>query len=175
MAERLHRSSRVPNFTKPSDPEHLLPQHNRTALEERASQVGSVVGKVVVMLRRTQNTLKDVPNIPSNAANRINNLADAARMKAQDAANRISDLADAAKARTQELGEVAASRVDELRQAAVDKANELGSQVRTGYYRARLRANAVVRDYPLHVVLAVGAAGFLLGLGLRIWRASREY
>src|SRR2546423_120840 len=75
----------------------------------------------------------------------------------------------------QELGEVAASRVDELRQAAVDKANELGSQVRTGYYRARLRANAVVRDYPLHVVLAVGAAGFLLGLGLRIWRASREY
>ena len=133
------------------------------------------MGKVVVMLRRTQNTLKDVPNIPSNAANRINNLADAARMKAQDAANRISDLADAAKARTQELGEVAASRVDELRQAAVDKANELGSQVRTGYYRARLRANAVVRDYPLHVVLAVGAAGFLLGLGLRIWRACCEY
>ena len=175
MAERLHRSSGVPNFTNPSDPERLLPEHNRTALEERASQVGSVVGKVVVMLRRTQNTLKDVPNIPSNAANRINNLADAARMKAQDAANRISDLADAAKARTQELGEVAASRVDELRQAAVDKANELGSQVRTGYYRARLRANAVVRDYPLHVVLAVGAAGFLLGLGLRIWRASREY
>ena len=175
MAERLHRSSDVPNFTNPSDPERLLPEHNRTALEERASQVGSVVGKVVVMLRRTQNTLKDVPNIPSNAANRINNLADAARMKAQDAANRISGLADAAKARTQELGEVAASRVDELRQAAVDKANELGSQVRTGYYRARLRANAVVGDYPLHVVLAVGAAGFLLGLGLRIWRASREY
>src|SRR5438034_11528419 len=94
MAERLHRSSGVPNFTNPSDPERLLPEHNRTALEERASQVGSVVGKVVVMLRRTQNTLKDVPNIPSNAANRINNLADAARMKAQDAANRISDLAD---------------------------------------------------------------------------------
>ena len=102
-------------------------------------------------------------------------MADAARAKAQDAVNRISDVADAAKARTQELGEAAASRVDELRQAAADKASELGSQVRTGYYRARIRANTVVRDYPLHVVLAVGAAGFLLGVGLRIWRANREY
>src|SRR5436309_8144876 len=101
MAERLHRCSEVTNFVNSPEPEHLLSQHNRTALEERASQVGSAVGKVVVMLRRTQNTLKDVPNIPGNAANRINDLADAARMKAQDAANLISDLADAAKARTQ--------------------------------------------------------------------------
>src|SRR2546423_7135749 len=175
MAERLHRSSGVPNFVNSPDPEYLLPQHNRTALEERASQVGSAVGKVVVMLRRTQDRLKDVANTGGDAATRINDLADAARAKAQDAANRISDLADAAKARTQELGEAAASRVDEFRQAAADKASELGSQVRTGYYRARLRANAVVRDYPLHVVLAVGAAGFLLGVGLRIWRANREY
>jgi len=175
MAERLYRSSEVPNFANTPDPEHLLPQHNRTALEERASQVGSAVGKVVVMLRRTQGKLKEVPNIPSNAADRINDLADAARTKAQDATNRISDLANAAKARAQELGEAAASRVDEFRQSAAEKASELGSQVRTGYYRARIRANAVVRDYPLHVVLAVGAAGFLLGAGLRIWRANREY
>src|SRR5947199_1048940 len=175
MAERLHWSPEVPNFANSPDPEHLLPQHNRTALEERASQVGSAVGKVVVMLRRTQDTLKNVASTGGNATNSINDLANAARAKAQDAANHISDLADAAKARTQEIGEAAASRVDEFRQAAAGKASELGSQVRTGYYRARIRANTVVRDYPLHVVLAVGAAGFLLGAGLRIWRANREY
>ena len=67
------------------------------------------------------------------------------------------------------------ARADELRQTATEKAADLRSQVRTGYYRTRLRANAVARDYPLQVVLAAGATGFLLGVGLRIWRANREY
>src|SRR5947209_14930681 len=70
MGERLHRSSEVANFANSPDPEHLLPQHNRTALEERASQVGSAVGKVVVMLRRTQDRLKDVANTGGDAATR---------------------------------------------------------------------------------------------------------
>jgi hypothetical protein len=33
----------------------------------------------------------------------------------------------------------------------------------------------VAHDYPVHVALAAGAAGFLLGVGLRIWRSNRAY
>src|SRR2546423_15638977 len=98
MAERLHRSSEVPNFANSPGPEHLLPQHNRTALEERASQVGSAVGKVVVMLRRTQDRLKDVANTGGDAATPNNDLADGAKAQTQKPANPLSELAHAAKA-----------------------------------------------------------------------------
>jgi len=192
MAEPLHRSSDVPDFdvypANPPDPERLLPeQATRTALEERASQVGTAIGKVVVMLRRTQGRLSETS---STATDRIAGLADTAKAKASDLAdmaksrtqeltdlakNKTQELTDLAKNKTQEWSGVAASRADELRQTAAEKANEIRSQVRTGYYRARLRAHAVQRDYPLQVILAAGAAGFLLGVGLRIWRANREY
>lgn len=39
--------------------------------------------------------------------------------------------------------------------------------------RIRLRTSYIVREYPLHIVLAGGALGFLFGVGLRIWRPSR--
>jgi ElaB/YqjD/DUF883 family membrane-anchored ribosome-binding protein len=181
MAETLHRSSDVPNFdTYPATPPegtHLLPvEQNKTALEHRAEQVGTAMGKVVVMLRRSQGRLRDATaDTRGSTAARLNDLADTAKATAQDAAARISDLADTARARAQEWTETAASRAEELRQVAAEKASDLRAQARTGYYRARLRANQVARDYPIHVILAAGACGFLLGVGLRIWRASREY
>jgi len=191
MAEPLHRSSDVPDFdvypTNPPEPERLLPPHTRGALEHRASQVGTAMGKVVVMLRRTQGRINETSGTGSS---RITDLADTAKTKAQDIAelaktkaqeftesakNKTQELTDLAKGKTQEWSEMAASRAEELRQAAAEKTADLSSQARTGYYRTRLRANAVTRDYPLQVILAAGAAGLVLGIGLRIWRANREY
>jgi ElaB/YqjD/DUF883 family membrane-anchored ribosome-binding protein len=174
MAETLHRSSDVANFdTYPAEP--LLPSAERqseTALEQRARQVGAALGKTVAGVRKAQDRVR---NIAGGATETGVNLTETAKTRAREAVARISDLADAAKSKAQEWGEVAASQADQLRQTTQRKAAELGSQVKTGYYRARIRANEVTRDYPLHVVLGAGILGFLLGVGLRIWRANREY
>lgn len=174
MAERLHRSSDVANFdTYPAEP--LLPSaegESQTALEQRARQVGAALGKTVASVRKAQDKVR---NIAGGTADTGANLTETAKGKAREAVARISDLADSAKSKAQEWGEAAVSQADQLRQTTQRKAAELGSQVKTGYYRARIRANQVTRDYPLHVVLSAGILGFLLGVGLRIWRANREY
>lgn len=186
MAERLHRSSDVPSYDtypaevpgpenseRPASDNLALPP---SALEERARQVGTAMGKVVVMLRRSQRQLKDIGAEKADEANaRINVLADTARTKAQEAASRIGEMADAARARSQELMEEAAARAQESKQAALNRASELRERAKINYYRARLRANQIARDYPVQVVLAAGAVGMLVGIGLRIWRANREY
>jgi ElaB/YqjD/DUF883 family membrane-anchored ribosome-binding protein len=183
MAETLHRSSDVANFdTYPAEPplpsassEPLLPSaevKSETALEQRARQVGAALGKTVAGVRRAQDKVR---NIASSTTDTGPNLTETAKNKTRDAVARISDLADSARSKAQEWGEAAVSQADQLRQTTQRKAAELGSQVKTGYYRARIRANQMTRDYPLHVVLGAGILGFLLGVGLRIWRSNREY
>ena len=174
MAETLHRSSDVANFdTYPAEP--LLPGaqgESETALEQRARQVGAALGKTVASVRKAQDKVR---NIASSTTDTGANLTETAKSKAREAVARINDLADSAKSKAQEWGEAAVSQAGQLRETTQRKAAELGSQVKTGYHRARLRANQVTRDYPLHVVLSAGILGFLLGVGLRIWRANREY
>jgi ElaB/YqjD/DUF883 family membrane-anchored ribosome-binding protein len=180
MAETLPRSSDTPNFdtypANPPDSGSLAPEQNKTALEQRASQVGAAMGKVVVMLRKSQDRLKDIAGEKGEeASTRLNDLTETAKGKAQDAATQVQELADAAKAKTQEWGYTASLRAVELRQMAAEKAFELRSRARVNYYRARLRANQISREYPVQVVLTAGAVGLLLGVGMRIWRANREY
>ena len=191
MAERLYRSSDVPKYdtypAEPPAPEKALPKdtideperqlpQDTSALDERARQVGAAMGKVVVMLRRTQSRLQDLASeTGDNAGTRINELTETAKAKAQGTAARVTELASAAKSKTQEIGQAAISRADELRQAAVEKASDLGTQAREGYDRARQRATRIANEYPVQVVLGAGLAGLLLGVGLRIWRANREY
>lgn len=175
MAEKLHRSSDVANFdTYPADPPqsgNLYEEESETALQERARQVGSAVGKAVATVRKAQDKVR---SIASDSGESAANLKDTAKDKARMAVNRINDFADSARSKAQEWRETAASQADQLRQAAKEKSAELGSQIRSGYYRARIRANQVAREYPLHVVLAAGIVGFAIGIGLRLWRANHE-
>jgi hypothetical protein len=62
-----------------------------------------------------------------------------------------------------------------LRRQARAKTADLGRQARAGYFRARLRAIHTTREYPVHVALAAGVVGFLIGVGLRTRRANRAY
>lgn len=182
MPERLHRSSDIPDFdTYPANPPRRT--DSSTGLEERARQVGSAIGKAVVTVRKTRERVKDIANQTSEAAaSRISEV----KNKAQETASRVGNIPDTVKIKAQQWSEVAATRanelrqatvqkVDELRQTTAEKVSELGSQIKSGYYRTRVRANQVVREYPLQVVLIAGALGFFLGVGLRIWRANHEY
>ena len=76
---------------------------------------------------------------------------------------------------TAELAQATRDKTAELGRQAREKTADLGRQARAGYFRARLRANQTAREYPVHVALAAGLVGFLIGVGLRIRRANRAY
>lgn len=170
MAESIPNSSDIPNFdTYPSTPpDRLLDTKSvgRSSLEERAAELGAAAGRIALILRQTKEN--------------VENLAQ------HEIYDRVTNLAENAKARTEQMRRDASIRVQEIAHAAQDKAAELGNQARektvklgrqakNNYFRARLKANQTVREYPVETVLAAGAVGLLVGVALRIGRARRAY
>ena len=170
MAESTHNSSDIPNFdTYPSTPpERLLDTKSvgRSSLEERAAELGAAAGRIALILRQTK---ENVENLAQHEIyDRVTNLAETAKA-------RTEQMRRTATARAQEIAHAAQDKAAELGIQARDKSVELGRQARTNYYRARLRANQTVREYPVQTALAAGAAGLLVGIALRIGRARRAY
>jgi ElaB/YqjD/DUF883 family membrane-anchored ribosome-binding protein len=60
------------------------------------------------------------------------------------------------------------------RESATSTAEEFRQNARQRAYQARTRVEQVAHEYPLQFILAVGAAGFVLGFALRVWRSSRR-
>jgi len=170
MAESMHNSSDIPNFdTYPSTPpDRMLDTKSvgRSSLEERAAELGAAAGRIALILRQTK---ENVENLAQHGIyDRVTNLAENAMAKTEE-------LRRTATARAQELAHAAQDKASELGIQARDKSVELGRQARTNYYRARLKANQTVREYPVQTALAAGAAGLLVGIALRIGRARRAY
>src|SRR6478609_7446092 len=170
MAESMHNSSDIPNFdTYPSTPpERLLDTRSaeRSSLEQRAAELGAAAGRIALILRQTK---ENVENLAQHEIyDRVTNLAETAKA-------RTEQMRRDATARVQEIAHAAQDKAAELGIQARDKSVELGRQARTNYYRARLRANQTVREYPVQTALAAGAAGLLVGIALRIGRARRAY
>jgi ElaB/YqjD/DUF883 family membrane-anchored ribosome-binding protein len=171
MAERMHSSSDVPNFdTYPSSPPAYgqTGPHGmeRSSLEQRAAELGAAAGKIAVMIRQTKESLENLTHYGIS--------------------ERVNQLAENASARAEYLRRLAGVRIQEFTHAAQDKAGELGRQARertvelrrqarAGYFRARLRANQTMREYPVQTAAAAGVVGFLVGVGLRIRRARHDY
>ena len=171
MAESMHNSSDIPNFdTYPSTPpDRLLDTKSvgRSSLEERAAELGAAAGRIALILRQTK---ENVENLAQHEIyDRVTNLAENAKVADGRAC------AGTPAARVQEIAHAAQDKAAELGIQARDKSVELGRQARTNYYRARLRANQTVREYPVETALAAGAAGLLVGIALRIGRARRAY
>src|SRR5215471_1862668 len=129
MAERVHKSSDIPNFdtypAKPSDeladyerlarssaerPSIERPSNERTSLEQRASELGAAAGRIALIMRETK---ENVENLAQHGIY-----------------DRVSRLAENARIRSESLRRRAGARVQELTHAAQDKAAELGQQVR---------------------------------------------
>lgn len=158
MADALHKSSDIPNFdTYPAAPE--LPAEveavkRRSALEEKASQTGSAIGKAAAAVRNIKEKF------------RSSGEADAA-------SDKVSEIAERAKARAQEIGEEAASRAEEWGRIARERLWEFRRHARHQMREAGVYARRAARDYPVQVALGAGAAGFIVGVLLRIRRAGR--
>ena len=148
----------------PEDGEPSIPRPKRSAflmvsgseLAKRAAQVGTLTGQLVALLRDARRRIQE-PGQPGSHP--LSQLGATARSKAQA---RIADLRKHANA-----------QAEKWRQAALDMGTGLSRQARSRFEQTRTRATEIARDHPLHVVLAAGLAGFLLGVALRARRSSR--
>jgi ElaB/YqjD/DUF883 family membrane-anchored ribosome-binding protein len=170
MAESVHKSSDIPNFdTYPSAPPAGMAGRSgaqRSSLEERAVELGAAAGRLALLMRQTKDSLENL------AQHRI---YDRVTVLAENARIRTENLRRTAGIRAKELTQKAQEKAAELGYQARERSAELGRQARSNYRRARLKVNQTVRDYPVETALAVGALGFLAGVGLRIRRAKRAY
>jgi hypothetical protein len=109
--------------------------------ERTATQLGKVAGNAVAVYRGVRRILKE---------------------QKKERKQESGGLGDWARERAEERRRTAAERLSEWRWAAWDKAAELR---RRGQNRTR------EQEYPLHVVLAAGAVGLLLGVVLGVLKA----
>ena len=192
MAESLHRSSDIPDFdTYPSSPpkdsppkdqqagrtgaepsSHVLRSNDvrifseRPSLEQRAAELGAAAGKIVVMMRETKANLENMAH--HSIYDRVTNLAEDAKVRAEH-------LRRVAGTRAQEWSRVAQEKATEFRRQASVKGSELAEQAKSGYFQARRKADQTVREYPIHVAVAAGIAGLLVGIALKVRRTKRAY
>jgi ElaB/YqjD/DUF883 family membrane-anchored ribosome-binding protein len=180
MAESVHKSSDIPNFdTYPATPSDELIDYKgierasigraateSTSLKQRAAELGAAAGRIALIMRETK---ENVENLAQHGIyDRVSSLAETARIRTESVRRRAG-------ARVQELTHAVQEKAADLRDQAREKTTELGRQAKANYYRVRLKANQTVREYPVETALAAGAAGFLLGVALRIRRASRAH
>jgi hypothetical protein len=64
---------------------------------------------------------------------------------------------------------------NDLRTSAATRAQGWQRRAGSGYQQVRERARQAARDYPVHVALAAGVAGFVVGAALRIRRTHRAH
>jgi ElaB/YqjD/DUF883 family membrane-anchored ribosome-binding protein len=184
MAERVHKSPDIPNFdTYPATPSDELidykrverssidrasiaPSSNESTSLKQAAELGAAAGRIALIMRETK---ENVENLAQHGIyDRVRGLAENARIRTEGLRRRAG-------ARVQELTHAVQDKAADLRDQAREKTVELGRQTRSNYYRVRLKANQTVREHPVETALAAGAAGFLLGVALRIRRASRAH
>lgn len=185
MAESVHKSPDIPNFdTYPATPSDEMTDYKgeeraatgrssigrssieSSSLNQRAAELGAAAGRIALIMRETK---ENVENLAQHGIyDRVRGLAENARLRTESLRRRTG-------ARVQELTHTVQDKAAELKDQAWEKTTELGRQARSGYYRVRLKANQTVRENPVETALAAGAAGFLLGVALRIRRASRAH
>jgi ElaB/YqjD/DUF883 family membrane-anchored ribosome-binding protein len=186
MAESVHKSSDVPNFdTYPATPSDEVADYKddverssigrsstyrsgiqSSSLEQRAAELGAAAGRIALIMRETK---ENVENLAQHGIyDRVKRLAENARIRTESLRRRAG-------ARVQELTHAIQGKAADLRYQAREKTTEVGRQAKSNYYRVRLKANQTVREHPVETALAAGAAGFLLGVALRIRRASRAH
>ena len=155
MAEKLPLDPKQPNpgaeRSMPPLPELIKVVDHSPALEQRARQAGSALGKAVAALRNMQEKLRE--------------------RRGESAGDKIRVIAGRGRARAQEIGETAASRAQEWGEIARERSQELKRRAQAQWDRAQAKARSTAQEKPVQVALGAAAAGFLLGMALRIRRA----
>ncbi len=151
-------------------------------LNARARQVGAILGQAVVMMRNVHDSpqlqlVKDragehiatvansAADLKAQAAEQIDSLSAQATDQYDRLRQRASESLEEARARANQVIEDAQAKIG----PAIDRAWE---QSQLAVDQARSTARRVRRDYPVQLILAAGAAGFIVGAVLRARRRN---
>jgi len=155
MAEKLPLDPNQPSpgaeRSVPPLPELIKVVDHSPALEQRARAAGSALGKAVAALRNVQEKLRE--------------------RTGESGSDKIRDIAGRGRARAQDIGETAASWAQEWAAIIRERSQELKRQAQEQWDRAQAKARSTAQENPVQVALGAGAAGFLLGMALRIRRS----
>jgi ElaB/YqjD/DUF883 family membrane-anchored ribosome-binding protein len=187
MAERLHKSSDVPDFsTYPASPiDHAPDRANasvaplvgerdnrvREQLNERARQVGTIAGQAVNMVRRAQN-IAPLQLVKDRANDNISSIADSSRDLRAKASARFDDISNQASEQYEQIKDRASMAIDDARAKISPVVDRAWDQAQSSLDRARLQAKRARNDYPVQLILAAGAVGFIAGALLRARRGN---
>lgn len=125
--------------------------------EEQARRM--VIDEVVVAPDLTQHSEGAMDKISHSVKSGLETLSD----RSKQVGDKLGDVAGETRDRMQDLAIEAGRRAQDLREAAID-----------GVRRTRRQARRFANEKPIHAVLAIGGAAFLVGVVLRIWRSSRD-
>jgi len=156
---RKYRSSDVPEFSSyPAEPEVVtinefmaisefdaLPESQPNAYEEQARKIGTALGRLV---------------------NRINEITESSRSQIREHMSRVEDEVGLATDAASSTFEDATRKVRDMTKQSIYQARARASQLQR-------RAADTVEEYPVHTLAAVGVAGIIAGVGLRLWRENR--
>ena len=142
----------------------------RSALEERAAQVGGAVGRAVATVRRGRGKLVVMKSRTRDTVS-TRNLSS----KADELKSSARNLASTAQQRTSQLVEEAQNRAAGLAQDAQQRLSGLADQVREraieNYHGVRLNIQGYINAKPLQALAIVGGAAVVLGATIRVVRS----
>jgi hypothetical protein len=149
----------------------------RSALEERAAQVGGAVGRAVATVRRGRGKLvvmksrtRDAVS-SRNLASKADELKSSARELANTAQQRASELAQDAQERLSGLADQARTRTSEWTQVAREKTLEFRERAMENYHGVRLNLQGYINQNPLQALAIIGGTAAVLGATLRVVRS----
>ena len=167
------------------NPERELPEAG-SRLNRTAEQVGRTLGKMVSQARRAPESARRRLHLVRDraqaagmkASNSASSLTDTAQQRvraiAEEGQRRGAQLLDAAEARGRVLldkADALAARANQVKQQVEDRSREFRQAARLRAQQARIKAQRVVSERPLHVLGGVAAAAFITGISLRIVRS----
>ena len=160
----------------------------RSALEERAAQVGGAVGRAVATVRRgrgklvvmksrtrdtvsTRNLSSKADELKSSARNLANTAQQRTSQLIEEAQNRAAGLAQDAQQRLSGLADQVRERTTDWTQNAQDKTLELRERAIENYHGVRLNIQGYINAKPLQALAIIGGAAVALGATIRVVRS----
>ena len=157
-------ATRDPRDLPAALPEEASPASN-PRLNQTAETIGSAMGTTVRELKSRFQVVKG-------------GAAESASSTAAEWKQRAGDTVDQVKKSASEAVQSATNKASEVFDSARQRASEAVANARSKAAQkaevARRRASYYADEYPVHVALGAAAAGFALGVALRIWRSQRD-
>ena len=142
-------------------PERSLPRADNPRLNQAAESIGSALGTTVGKVRNGLSVVYDRQR-------------EISRNVSQKVSEQTESLTSSISQRAGELGDLTQEKATELLDVTQQRWMDVRYQARVQVGRMRRHAAVLREEHPLELIGAFAAAGFALGVALRVWRSSND-